>query len=370
MPETAHQGRHPAPPKPARPIHALALAALLAALLLLSAPARSASAPSAGELAKREKLLVDQLENADRELAEARKRARDLAAQAEEIEKDLTKTNQELIIQKGRMEDLERDAASRLTAYYKLCRLGAAPVFLSADSFFEAVATHRALSRVIEGDVALLDRLQQARTRQEELASRLLSERHSATSLQKELAGEIKRNEGLRREKAQALAAVRKDKRAVAEARERLSRQGKNLAGTVEALARKPAGAKGFAAEQGRLPLPVEYGRKAPRQDRSGLFFDVQAGEPIRAVGGGKVVFSGWFAAYGNLIIVDHGNGYFTIYAHAEDLFKQKGDRVEQGEVIATSGDTGSALTPGLYFEIRHHVKALPAGKWLAAVKP
>ena len=65
------------------------------------------------------------------------------------------------------------------------------------------------------------------------------------------------------------------------------------------------------------------------------------------------------------MIIIDHGNGYYTVYAHAEELFKSKGDVVESREVIATVGDTGSMIGPRLYFEVRHHGKSLDPVKWL-----
>ena len=97
---------------------------------------------------------------------------------------------------------------------------------------------------------------------------------------------------------------------------------------------------------------------------RSGVFIKADRGEPIHAVYGGKIIYSGWFKGYGNMIIIDHGNSYYTVYAHAEELFKSKGDAVGRQEVIATVGDTGSMTGPRLYFEVRHHGKSLNPAKW------
>jgi len=65
------------------------------------------------------------------------------------------------------------------------------------------------------------------------------------------------------------------------------------------------------------------------------------------------------------MIIIDHGDHYYTLYAHAEELFKKKGDPVEAGEVIATVGDTGSMANPGLHFEVRYHGKPIDPAPWI-----
>ncbi len=98
---------------------------------------------------------------------------------------------------------------------------------------------------------------------------------------------------------------------------------------------------------------------------RSGINISAERGEPIRAVYKGKTLYASWFKGYGNMIIIDHGDHYYTLYAHAEELFKKKGDPVEAGEVIATVGDTGSMAKPGLHFEVRYHGKPIDPAPWI-----
>ncbi len=98
---------------------------------------------------------------------------------------------------------------------------------------------------------------------------------------------------------------------------------------------------------------------------RSGIDFKADKGEPIRSIFQGKVLYSNWFKGYGNMIVIDHGNNYYTIYAHLEETFKSKGNSVETGEVIATVGDTGSMEGAKLYFEVRHHGKPENPLVWL-----
>jgi septal ring factor EnvC (AmiA/AmiB activator) len=98
---------------------------------------------------------------------------------------------------------------------------------------------------------------------------------------------------------------------------------------------------------------------------RSGINIKAERGEPIHAVYKGIILFANWFKGYGNLIIIDHGDHYYTLYAHAEELFKQKGALVDAGEVIATVGDTGSMAGPILHFEVRHHGKPINPLPWI-----
>jgi septal ring factor EnvC (AmiA/AmiB activator) len=154
---------------------------------------------------------------------------------------------------------------------------------------------------------------------------------------------------------------------------------------TVEAFETGPPAAaaslplppeKPFAALKGLLMMPVKgkittfFG---PYNDtkfnvtnfQSGITIKADRGEPIRAVYSGQTLFSSWFKGFGNMIIIDHGNHYYSVYAHLEEQFKSKGDPVEAGEVIATVGDTGSLTGAGLHFEIRHHGKPMNPLGWI-----
>jgi len=87
--------------------------------------------------------------------------------------------------------------------------------------------------------------------------------------------------------------------------------------------------------------------------------------DAIRAVYGGTVLYRGWLKGYGNLIILDHGTGYYTLYAHASELLVAEGDRVKAGQGIARVGETGSLAGPRLYFEIRYQGRPEDPEQWL-----
>ena len=127
-----------------------------------------------------------------------------------------------------------------------------------------------------------------------------------------------------------------------------------------------------FAKLRGKLTRPVSgkiaanYGAKRTGSAKwQGILFRAPAGSEVSACASGTVVFSDWLRGYGNLIIIDHGNTYMSVYANNETVYKNVGDRVKQGETISTVGNSGGDDTPGLYFEIRYKGKPVNPTPWL-----
>ncbi len=115
-----------------------------------------------------------------------------------------------------------------------------------------------------------------------------------------------------------------------------------------------------------KLPKPVNAPGHKLEKISQGIVFFAREGTPVTAVYSGKVVFSDWLKGYGLLLIIDHGRGFMTLYAHNQSLFKQKGDLAVSGEQIATVGHSGGIKQNGLYFEIRRQGKAIPPLAWLS----
>lgn len=128
-----------------------------------------------------------------------------------------------------------------------------------------------------------------------------------------------------------------------------------------------------FAQLKGRLALPVrgELGNRfgRPRQDGGvvwkGLLIAAPAGEEVRAVAAGRVVFADWLRGFGNLLIIDHGDGYMSLYGYNETLFKQVGEEIRGGERIAAVGNSGGHPDSGLYFELRHAGRPFDPLTWV-----
>lgn len=133
-----------------------------------------------------------------------------------------------------------------------------------------------------------------------------------------------------------------------------------------------PGDNKPFKLQKGVLPWPTtgpflaRYGQSKNQGDLkwNGILIGAPYGTPVQAVTHGRIAFSDWLQGYGFIIIIDHGDGYMSLYGHNESLFKQTGAWVTAGEVIATTGDSGGQPKPGLYFEIRSRGKPVDPYLW------
>lgn len=142
--------------------------------------------------------------------------------------------------------------------------------------------------------------------------------------------------------------------------KENLSRLLTTLASQSVTYAKLP-----FNNMRHKLPQPVKVERSALQKMNQGITFFASEGSRVIAVYPGKVVFSDWLNGYGLLLIIDHGQGFMTLYAHNQSLFKRKGASVLQGEQIASVGHSGGIKQNGLYFEVRQRGKAIPPLEWL-----
>ena len=134
------------------------------------------------------------------------------------------------------------------------------------------------------------------------------------------------------------------------------------------------AASGGFYENRGRLPWPARGRVVRPfgqirvggvLQKSQGIDIEVPVGALVRSIYPGTVVYANWMGKYGNTVILDHGDGFYTIYGYLQDALKASGDKVAAREVIGRVGQSGSALKPALHFEVRFHQKALDPSRWL-----
>ena len=234
----------------------------------------------------------------------------------------------------------------------------------------------RAAAALINGyraDLERLSRLQlEAQARRQRLAAveqdsradrqKLVREREARRGVLSRTATEIRKS---RRE----ISVLRADEGRLARLVEGLGR----VLARVEAVPEKSSQGEAFSKLRGKLRLPVRgelRGRfGAPRGasgiEAKGVFIRAPEGEPVRAVARGQVVYADWMRGFGNLMIVDHGENYLSIYANAEALLKTVGDAVGPGEPLATTGSSGGREETGLYFELRHLGRAFDPLSWV-----
>ena len=353
-----------------------------------------------------------QLRDEKRKAAEARARETSLLAELDQVERQLadkhkqiarldgriTRTQAEVTGLRGEIQQLQKHRAGqeqalgrRLRAMYKMhAQGGALPLLLSGDDRVARAVAVRHLTSLAALDARLIqeyrgttDRLDDRRRREETRQRDLADLKSDAQREQTDADRDAAKRRGL-------LARVRDERvyheRMVGELTE-AARRLEAFIGDLQAKQRRlarvpppkggiaPPGV-GFGGLRGRMPWPTEgriiaafgaqvHPRFGTRTFRNGVDIEANEGRDVAAVYGGHVIYTGWFKGYGNLIILDHDNEYYTLYAHMAEIGVREGDDVRQGQRLGTVGDTGSLEGPRLYFEVRYQGKPQDPEQWL-----
>jgi septal ring factor EnvC (AmiA/AmiB activator) len=283
----------------------------------------------------------------------------------------------------------ERDIGRVLAAIYVAGEPGFLKLLLSGQDPAQTARELHYLSYVSRAHAALVDALRVDLARVAELQGRASAATAELAGIEREHRTE--RDELLRQQAARRQVLQQISSRIEAQRREVkvLQADEARLARLVERIARalappaggarndvgpEPGGGPAFAGLKGRLRLPVpgtlvhRFGDARPEggPPLKGLFIRAPRGVEIKAAAAGQVVFADWMRGYGNLLIVDHGAGYLTIYGNSESLLRSVGDQVGAGDPIGTVGASGGGQQTGLYFEARHEGKAFDPMTWVS----
>ncbi len=363
---------------------ALLLAAVLAAgspraqLDVLEAR-RRAEQTAVRMLAQQERSILDTLADAETALAEARAEWRRVEAARAQAEARLQHARSGEAAAQARMAASLAELRPRLLARARMGRAGELQILLASRSLGDLVKRRYLVDRILSRDLALLGEARAALADRE----RARAEGELEAGRLQVLAVEVddrRAQAAARREERETLLAALRGARAFHErAAVEATAQASKLADFVATLPPPRSalsGLGGFAARKGKLPLPAQgpiavgFGKVVnPKFNtvtvQNGVDVGARAGAPVRAVAPGRVVHSGWFKGYGNLVIVDHGEGYHTLVAHLASMQTAMGEEVDAGDVLGTVGDSGSLKGAYLYFEIREKGRPVDPRPWL-----
>jgi len=213
----------------------------------------------------------------------------------------------------------------------------------------------------------------------------LAAEEQRLAALEEQQQGELSRLQSARERRGRALVSLDAETKNRAQELDRLKdQQGgleklvRELRRALERLDKFPTDSKdAFAKLRGKLAWPVagklvaSFGQtRAGGLKWDGVLLAGAQGTPVRAIYHGRVVYADWLSGLGLLTIIDHGDGYLSLYGHNERLFKEVGERVTAGDTIATLGDSGGRPSPGLYFEIRKGGHPIDPRPWFKSPSP
>ena len=321
--------------------------------------------------------VYEQLHAIQIELDTATAELKQVQADRIQLDKDITKTEAELKAAQARLQSREKVFYKRVRDIYINGRLSYLDVVVGSKDFSDFANRMEMLKRILQSDMDLINTI---KTEREEIASKKAKlEEDRAKVLELEKVAQEKQNL-INQKKAERQAVLERamnDRDTAERAYNELMASSASITAMLQQRAAERAAAAAAAASQGgggggatwvqgtgQLAAPVvapitsDFGwRIHPiygiRRLHAGTDFGVDEGTPVHAADGGVVVEAGWVSGYGYTVIIDHGNGMSTLYAHNSDVAVSPGQTVSKGQVVSYSGNTGGSTGPHLHFEVR-----------------
>jgi len=314
-----------------------------------------------------------QISKSDQRLAEVMQAREALQQQLTQLDNQRTRL---LVAQRGRTDIIEQG----IQQLWAVQQGGGLRVWLG-DQDPQKVARHLAyLERIVEDQQVIIAEYQQAllaigenRKAAADTQSQLDIQRETLADAQRALADQ----QAVRQQAiADISATLQTDQQRLAEL-ERDQVRLNALLGEIQDVAVRsenlsPANLQPFADTRGTLAMPVNgapanrFGERRNAEIRwRGWLISAEQGEPVKAVHGGRVIYSDWLRGQGLLVVIDHGDGWLSLYARNHSLLRRVGDRVKSGDLVARAGASGGSEASGLYFEIRRDGKPVDPADWI-----
>lgn len=340
--------------------------------------------------ASRETTVLKQLNVIDSELSLKERLLTGLSRKEQRLTADLTRTRASLAEERADLDGRRAILERRLRNIYKVGEKPGLQVVLGATSAVDLVRRFDWLLLVAAQDRLLADKIRESvdavRRTEEELVRKQDEVRGIRRESEQEKA-ELVRKKDERGALLQSVRTERKRHDGVVAELEQAERDMQKLLAELEERAKRaafgddlPPGGTGFEGRKGALSWPVQgkvtrwYGvQKDKRFGTStfngGLDIEAKRRSDVIAVHEGRADYVNWLPGYGQCIIINHGAGYYTLYAHTSTVLVSVGDRIGRGQVIATVGDTGSLLGNVLHFEIRKDAEPINPAPWMSSTK-
>ena len=306
-----------------------------------------------------------ELRRADREVAQ-------INLQVSDIETQIDSTNAELASLASKQDSLQAQRKTQaglisehIAAAYRLTGEDFLKQLLnqeSPDEFARMIRYHRYFS---ESRLAVLQEYQDTLSQLAITNTELSAQKDQLSAQQERLQREQLTLADERQGRAKVIDELDLERQTKNEEYSRLERDRERLQTLLAELQRQVTELDGdaFAQARGNLPMPlsgrVRHAFGSPRADGRlrwhGIDIAATEGSPVTAIYRGRVIFADWLRGFGLLTILDHGGSYMTLYGHADVLYKNVGDSVESGEIIAGAGNSGGTRNTGIYFEVRHN---------------
>lgn len=326
----------------------------------------------------KEKSILDQLSIIEKDITEKRNILRQLAEKIRNSKKELEKHRTKLDQLETSLMHMEVLLEKRLVSFYKNAKRGYLKILATTDDLDKLNHNMKYLREIMNEDRAVMKRIFEDQSNYRMEASIVEEQLEAIADLEK---SEEKRLVSLKQDleiKVLLLAKIHEEKELYEIAVKELESAARNLRNTIyhvdhEEPAGKESLPSGFRKAKGKLPMPLKgkilrKTKKAGGESfavREGIHIEGEFGSPVRAVFPGRVDFSGTLKGYGQVIVINHGERYFTISAYLLERNINEGDTVTTGDVIGLVGESGLVAGSALYFEIRKGEDNLDPAKWI-----
>jgi murein hydrolase activator len=344
---------------------------------------------SSEQAEKKMESVLESIQELDAKLMQSRLERQEIGRKLKQKDLELEEINGQLASLRGRVGERRRSILTRLRIQYVEGRMGRLKVLLASDSYADLHRRYQYLSAVSRREYNLLQEYQNDVGRLEQVERQRATARDAMLSLKEETEHKLSEVQEGKRRKNLFFAKIMDEK----ESYDRMVGELERSAGRVDSLLKdlleqrtkmataqvKQRGGKSHTL-LGSFLWPADgevvshFGRQKHPQfntyvHRKGIDIRTAEGSGIRAVMAGTVAFADWLKGYGLVIILDHANGFFSLYAHASALIVKAGEHVQGGQTIGTSGDTGMTKDNTLYFELREGAEPVDPLIWLAKRK-
>jgi len=337
----------------------------------------------AGKLEKEESSAAKRLARIEVELSTTRKLLRKLERQDKSLTRRMKQLESRLEKSRRSLKVRQESVAQGVRRMYELWRFRYMEVLFSDSSLPGILGRYRRLAlvshRQAQGVAVTLEEREQLSRDWEKLQDHYLE----VSRLRAEKQAEKKRLAELMAKRKKALQKIKKKKESYLDAIAELEKTKGEIERVIDLMEKRRLSSRGeglsglsFDSLKGILDWPAlgkligKFGRTRNRRFgtetmNSGIDIGAAEGSPIKCVAPGVVEYVNWLPGYGNCIIINHGNGYYTLYGHAAEVLVETGSRVAAGSTIATVGDSGSIKGTCLHFEIRKGASAVDPLEWL-----
>ncbi len=342
------------------------------------------------ESAKKEKRVINELDKVNQQLNQTQRKVNELGGAIKKTQKDIVIKKIVLSETHDRLCQKQNELTNRLRAIYKYRKNGIIDIICSTQNFSDLSRQIYFMTMVAQDDNTLIRQIQQQKETLD-YQKQILQKKHEQFSdIQNDYKHEFAVQKKQERNYRGLLSRVQEEEQLYRQQIAQLNKSSSELTSLIKRLeAQKKAQQarivkktpqeieKKYYPEKGTFVWPVtggriikEFGRyKSPKFDtyveNKGVDITAPSGQTVVAVKSGNVVYADWFKGYGMLVMVDHGNGIYSLYAHLANILVRKGQAINGGTPLGTVGETGFATEPCLHFELRVDGQPVNPSGWL-----